>query len=348
MMENKCGKCGEVIAVEEKYIIRCGECGLVYHDSEKKCSSLTYESWYKKSPDNKLKWTCSNCPKKQTKRKTGNENDSGDECDVSLDDGSAITAPSKVRMMSVNSNDDQLLAKISNLIDQKCVVQLTTINTGIDTIQQTLQEQKDALTAINTRVNDLEKRVEIVENKNPNIEPLISRLQFVEAKLENLENYSRRNNIVFTGIPFQDNEDPYEIAIRAASLVGFKLNRADIVNCHWLPGGNNSAPFIVKFVNFENKQWILREYRKQRPTADAFGGNKNDKVYANEHYAPFTSSLHKHARQLPKDQYKVECRRGTVTVQKRQGGPKIVIYNHSQVDGLLRVSEPSHSSPSNV
>lgn len=52
---------------------------------------------------------------------------------------------------------------------------------------------------------------------------------------EGLENYLRRENIVFTGIPFSVDKDAIDVAVRATSVVGVTITTQDIVDAHRLP-----------------------------------------------------------------------------------------------------------------
>lgn len=57
-------------------------------------------------------------------------------------------------------------------------------------------------------------------------------MTIIESKVNALGNYSRRNNVVVQGIPYQENENLLEVAISAGELVGVNLDARDLHIVH--------------------------------------------------------------------------------------------------------------------
>lgn len=72
------------------------------------------------------------------------------------------------------------------------------------------------------------------------------------------------------GIPFQENENPLEVAISAGELVRVNLCTNDIDIAHRLRSKNDKIPlpFIIKLVNWHKKIKMIAQARKLRPTAE--------------------------------------------------------------------------------
>lgn len=68
------------------------------------------------------------------------------------------------------------------------------------------------------------------------------------GKIRNAENYSRRNNLVFRGVPDgPDNVDSVDVAIGLCKAARMNVSFMNIDAAHWLPSRSDSRSFIVKF-----------------------------------------------------------------------------------------------------
>ncbi|XP_065224391.1 uncharacterized protein LOC135848416 [Planococcus citri] len=322
-MSKICGSCSGLITAEKTHIPSCSTCKRLFHpkdENDTECSSVCGDVWYKKSSRKKESWTCCEC-----------KND-------------------KVVVDAEKRSDSDLLASIEKIFDRKLEQfyenRLKPIEQGLANISKQVGEHTQLISKVEKRVKDIEdngcsKCTQIANERDE----LKDRVQVLETdswnswiEIEGLQNYTRKDNVIVTGIPVSDQEDPYQIAIKAAELAGMKITAQDIVDCHRLPSrAKDSAhppSFIVKFVNRETKRRMIDGYRKTKPTADTFGGDKNVKIYANEHLAPLTSELFRQARSLKPMYEIVRCVNGIVYVQKNKQSQRIRIQSKVQIGKL--------------
>lgn len=345
-MSISCGTCSTVIEETGNYLITCSSCKKCYHSKDNGCSTVSSSSWYKKSTDNKLKWCCHMCGGLPiAKRKAGSVVDSGDS--ESGSDSTSAKIPRK-------SPDAGLLAAIGKMLDSKLDKIMD------EKLSPLIKKIEEVVTKVDNnakQINAVDDRVKRIENEGcSECASLKRRVTDLQSQnwdqfddINTLQNYSRRDNVVFSGIPVSDSEDPFEVAIKAASLVGVDISRRDIVDCHRLPaprGRPGSSSFIVKFVNRYSKNRIIEGYRKAKPMADKFGGSASTKVFANEHLSPFSAMLLREARKKLFPSYQVvKCNKGIVYVQKTRDSDRIRIFNLAQIGELCSdTSSASHRS----
>lgn len=349
MVDPVCPACGLNITDVGNYLITCAACCKSYHSSEKGCSSVKSDSWYKKAPDAKRKWKCQSCGGKSSKRKAdtaiGDDSSEADEDDYD-----------HTRKVSRGSIDESnLLSKMSAMLDSKLAEHLSTnlapIRQGLDYVRSAIEEHGRQIALVNERVDALEQ-AGVCSNECEGLKTRIADLEQElwdnTANMEALQNYTRKDNLVFTNIPVSDKEDPYEVAIKAAGIVGVTIDRRDIVDCHRLPTRSQSnlpPSFVVKFVHRGNKSKILNEYRRQRPTAEHIGGVATTKIYANEHFAPYTSMLLREAKKQLHSTYEIiRCTNGSVYVKKTKTSPRINIVSCRQIGELKSGAAPVAAS----
>lgn len=318
MADLVCGACDTAVVVAEgDYLIQCSICKVVYHDKDTACSPVAYKSWRESSPNYRKSWVGVCCRKRK---------------------GAVNNTNTKHRRNS--TEEDDLMDKMAKLLDTK----LEPILVGLGEMRATVEKHSESLSTLTKRMDVVEKNISEGVNgaDSEEIQRLQNRVFDLELKLEATENYSRRENVVFTGIPYTEGEDPFEVAIRAASLVKVQIQRSDIVDCHRLPTSDRSRPaaFVVKFVCRHTKRNLIEAYRQNKPTAGMLGGENRNKVFANDHYAPYTSALYREARKALGAK-KVECRNGVVYLKATPTSARQRIYNHAHIGELSRAGPAS-------
>ncbi len=134
----------------------------------------------------------------------------------------------------------------------------------------------------------------------------------IEAKVEALENYSKRNAVI-SGIIYQENENPIEVAIKAGELVDVSLEARDIDIAHRLRSRNDKIlpPFVIKLVNRYKKIELITQARKIKPTVERLGGGAAMKIYYNDYLTTENQHILTAAKALG-SQIKVWSRNGEV------------------------------------
>lgn len=128
-----------------------------------------------------------------------------------------------------------------------------------------------------TLEKNLNEKLKFVKEIHKDHNILRTKVAEVETRVKTLENYSRRNNVVIQGIPFQKEENPLEVAISAGELVGVNLDPRDIDIAHRFKSKNDKLPppFIIKLVNRHKKIEIISQARRIKPTGEKMGGDQS-------------------------------------------------------------------------
>lgn len=192
-----------------------------------------------------------------------------------------IPYPKNTRDWGKNLID--LLRKRFDTLDTRMNTMTDTINTNTNTkideiktdIEEIKQKAKDALElaqenklAIDTMRCELGNQIELLKFT---CEKLTSENAVLKESTNNLENYSRRDNIIFSGIPEVNNErrDDVEKKARTFMIEHLKLdetfvNNINIVRCHRLGAMNTKhhRPIIVRFTHYKDRMRVWEARKK--------------------------------------------------------------------------------------
>lgn len=287
----------------------CSVCNTAYHFE---CSGVKKSTWDRRSNRDKLTWKCRSCQQKKGKRIS--------EDDPQSSDAEEITRDQKSRM------DTGLVEQLSQLLDTKLAALRT------DLIQEINSSIDSKFLEFETRTDE---RVAQLQKEN----------SVLKGRLDGMEQYTRRNNLVISGVPEVQNETPIETIIRVATAVSYDLKCEDVDICHRLPNQKaHGAPrnFLIKFVRRTVKKSFLVHCRKMKPTAERMGGSKDTKIYVNEHLTGVTQELRKYAKsRLGPLGYIIETRDCIVFAWKT-GEKRIKIEESKQVDGIVnKITQPA-------
>lgn len=100
---------------------------------------------------------------------------------------------------------------------------------------------------IDTRLDKIEEKLTNLGNFGSEIEVQKEIIKKQEKRIDGAEMYLRLQNIVFYGIPKQDDENPLEVAVDIARELGISLNFTDIDTAHRLRLKNMSAALCSSY-----------------------------------------------------------------------------------------------------
>ena len=212
-----------------------------------------------------------------------------------------------------------------------------------DLIRSQTSEVRGAMDSLEARVLE---RMELLETRNAELlrqnEELRRELDLLKSRQEEAAAYSRRNNVIVTGVPVTRNEDFLKIGRQLGELAGVEVLDRDIDAGHRLPARDraktSSVPLVFKFTNRWRKVNFMKGIREKAPTAAAFGGDANVRIYANEHLTAAASALFRRARDLRQVGYRfVWVRDGVVRARKdAEGSRPVLIRSLQQIEDLMR------------
>ena len=155
----------------------------------------------------------------------------------------------------------------------------------IDSTIQTIDTFKQSLEYTQTEVDTLKKDVNMVKEKVKTLEVSQSKLSetnnamtqhlnqihkeknTIQENLDSMENYSRKENMICEWVPERPYEKPLEVAHRIFQTL--KLPTPPLHRCHRLgppTAINKPRPFIIRFVNYQDKIKMFQNARHLRGT----------------------------------------------------------------------------------
>lgn len=180
-------------------------------------------------------------------------------------------------------------------------------------------------------LQELIKKVDKLEKAQRELE------ERVEERATEQDRYSRKNNLIFHGIPVKAKEDALQVVEDMGKALGVQILPDHVDAAHRLPSRNEKLPppFIIKFVNRWRKEKVLAAAKVRKPTAACMGGSKELKIFCNEHLAPKKQVLFTEARRM-KEKYFVWCQGGDVLCRKKEDGARIQqIRRLEDIDALV-------------
>lgn len=159
---------------------------------------------------------------------------------------------------------------VSDRVD-KLLVQVTEVKISVAGLSSKVDDQRSSSVAIQEELVKADQK-----------------LSEIESQADYLENQSRRNNLRLEGIPEAPSEtwEVTEAKVRSALVTSLGLSQADaaaipIERAHRTgkprsPPGSSSAdsrahgrlrPVVVKFLNFKDRELILRRARERKPAS---------------------------------------------------------------------------------
>jgi ribA/ribD-fused uncharacterized protein len=210
---------------------------------------------------------------------------------------------------STTSNDalpPQPLQDWLNKVTEK----LDTIVKGQSDLKKGLGDQKVSIDGINKSLSDqsvsieeLKKSYAFLDSKldealtsntlqKVEIKSLTEQVQTLQCENKNLtrqindsENYSRKNNLIFLGIPETSNETFGDLMMKLDKLMihmQVDTSSMKLDNIHRLPGRVNQRPVIIKFCSNMDKQMVWNNRSK--------ASGYTHKVTIKEHYSKTTEN----------------------------------------------------------
>lgn len=179
-------------------------------------------------------------------------------------------------------------------------------------VRDIVQRTEGEVAGLRGRIEQLEIRDEKVQEE---IKILHSAGANVEDKIEELEKYSRKNNIIISGVPLDKDDNPREIVKMIAEELKVTLQEYDISEAHRLPTKRGVPDIIAKLRYNEIKAEMIKQAKLNRLSL------RGVPIYISEHLLLNTKLLLKEAKQLKRENRvkSVWTRNGDLYVRKADG-----------------------------
>ena len=208
------------------------------------------------TPDDKLKKTLTDADYDSEKHESDNDMDLEGNSDGDMNPGLCIALK---RLQKELSGEIQDVIKSVDFLSN-------TVNGLRQELKQTKEALRKAKEEETMRMKQLEEEVSFLKLQN----------KFLNRKAESLENYSRKDNLLISGIKETEREDCRAIT-KAFLKDTLKISKnadiqgdpgIEIARCHRVgrfePG--KSRPLLVSFCHYEDKETVLRQRRHLKDT----------------------------------------------------------------------------------
>ena len=166
-----------------------------------------------------------------------------------------------------------------------------------ENLEASVQKSKEELKEEINKVNEIVFRlVESDERNREEIQSLKRRIEDLEEKNEQLEQYSRKDNIIISGVPRKNGKEETEkelisILTNLAEKLDTDIEPFDIKAIHGIhtrKNTENEAPIIVRLNNRMKKAKLVRKSKEKRL----------DGIYISNHLSQQTQQIFAKAREL--------------------------------------------------
>lgn len=219
--EINCGRCKSQLS-PSKPRAKCSVCKIEYH-LNKACSGVLKESWKTKTDEGRNSWRCVTCremSRSQVAEKVDqfeSRNDSSrsskrlrTDFDNSLDNG--VVSNTSVENLNINNIIEAAVKKVAEQFTQ-------TIDEKLDI------KLKQHLEPLSHEQESIKRDIQELKEEN----------EYIRWNQDSSEQYSRRNNVVFSGIPRVNGERPIDTLKRICNAFEYDLDLSQIDDCHRLP-----------------------------------------------------------------------------------------------------------------
>ena len=157
-------------------------------------------------------------------------------------------------------------------------------------------------------------------------------MAFIESSHDALEQYSKRNNLVVSGIP--DSAQDSELESTVTSIVSdtdVNVESREVEECHRIGKSNNgSKKTIIRFVNRKYcKKALLNRKQLERINLKKHHLVSGTRIFINENLTVKNEHLAFNCRQLKKGNYifSTFTKNGTVYVKQNENSRPVAILN---------------------
>lgn len=295
----------------------------------------------------------------KTNKRPRNEMVGDEESAVESADIKSLLLSLTAKIDSLNDNmcgnDARLNSKIDNLeaaLTSKITDVKEEMETRIDSIAQELGQR------FNKHVTDTNQRC---ENSSSSLLELTHRLdqQYArhEYKLDTLERLSLENDLIITGVPMENNEDPMNVLGDICQALDSKLQSGDFISVFRLRNGKinhktkHTVPIAVKVKDDWAKRELLTAYFKiKNLNLKDIGYKTATRIYINERLTAKNREIFNRAAEAKKAGLvqRFFTRKGLVYTQRDEKSRPEVIVHISDIDNKFPVNHGHpHSSRGN-
>lgn len=244
------------------------------------------------------------------------------------------------------------------------------INAKIDSLETTLSDKiKEVKNEVDERIlkstvefdQRLEKSVlatkQVCEEKtNSAVTVLKERVDemqaYNESRLDRLERFSIEKDLIISGVPLENNDDPFAIVGDICGALNCNLKQGDFVSAFRLASKRNNSksnrtmPIVVR----TQEDWVKREFltayfKKANLNLTDIGFKTASRIYVNERLTATNREIFNRAAEAKKSNYihRFYTRRGLVYIQRAENTQPTCIIYITELDPLFPLNCNRHN-----
>lgn len=265
----------------------------------------------------------------------------------------ALSAKLDTLNNTMSGNDIRLNAKIDNL-EATVSSQLKEVKDDVYKRMETVSH--DLNIQLENVVVDMKSKCE--SNASGAVEFMTKRVDemkaYHESRLDKLERLSLDKDIIISGVPTENNDDPFAVAGDICRALNSSLEQGDFVAVYRLKNNrsnsktNRSTPIVARLRDDWAKRELLTAYfRKKNLNLSDIGFKSPTRIFINERLTAMNREIFNRAAEAKKANsiQRFFTRRGLVFIQRDDSSRPTCIYHISDLNVLFL---PNHDRPRNA
>lgn len=316
-----CGVCKSDISPKKNRAV-CNSCKNELH-LKAECAGVQESTWKTMSKSNISSWVCKNCRGGAGARIRSDSTDSTHSQTKKRKPDESQEAEDSVLI-----NEDRLFERLVEFLEKQFKLDIQNEVKNVMEIWAVQQDEK---------MRRMEGEMAELRQTNENLEGKIRRL---ERDRNEAAQYSRRSNVIVTGVPKQQDETPEGLTNVVFQMIGVDKNPWDVVAAHRLPmpkkiGAESeraaACPIVIKLQNRMCKEQLINAAKLKKPTAEMLGGSPNTRVYISEHLTKQTLELKMRARRDLENWKYIWVKEGKVKARREENGRVFHITDEADI-----------------
>ncbi len=208
-------------------------------------------------------------------------------------------------------------------------------------MEEKIEEILATVKATDKKLDVLTSKVERLETKDREKDITINEMKeennTLRIRLESMEQYSRRNNLIVSGIPQREKENVRELVTNLASKWGINIPTSGIVAAHRLFSKSGIPDIIIKLADRDIIGQLIKSSKTTKLSSDCLGIQPATVIYCSDHLTPYTKRILAYAKELRRNGmvkyvWTKEC---VVYVRKEDQSPAIKIPDEITLNKVL-------------
>lgn len=190
-------------------------------------------------------------------------------------------------------------------------------------------------------IKDVEQLKKSREQHHELLEGILRENYVLKMRINEIEQHSKKNNIIISGVPFEQNEKLRDIFVKIASKLGENVNDYDIGAIHRLYTKRGIPGIIVRMNDSEKKFNLVKQSKRMKIEGRNVGITPSYPIFIDEQMTQYNAELHRKALELRKSGVIkfVWHRNGKILVRRSEEEEAVRIQDIVQLEEMEEVAK---------